>query len=402
MHSGDRALDRNAPIRCKESEHFMKVFLASEFRCTVFNQEYYLSPKAYTIYKRYADAFGDIVLCSRFEKTSNLVSGYQKTDFIADTIHIDSLSKTLLGGYDATMSEKIKKCDLVIVRVPSIIAYHAADCARKQNKPYIAELMGDAWDGYWNHDAAGKMIAPYMTLKMKSVVTHADYALYVTEKFLQKRYPCKRRSINASNVVIKELDPNVINRRKEKISKMNKKKISLMTSAGVDVHAKGHKYVIQAMKELKDEGLIITYYIAGGGDQTRLRQIADANGVAGQVVFLGELPMTKIYEYIDQVDIYIQPSLQEGLPRAVIEAMSRACPCLGSNTAGTPELLDRECIFKRKSANAISNSIKWMLNQNMFEYAQRNYIHVNEYLDSTLKSRRDDYFNYIKQDIHDR
>ena len=37
----------------------MKVFLATEFRCTVYKEEYYLATRAYVIFVRYAEAFGD-------------------------------------------------------------------------------------------------------------------------------------------------------------------------------------------------------------------------------------------------------------------------------------------------------------------------------------------------------
>lgn len=377
----------------------MKIFLASEFRGTIYNGELYLAPKAYAIYKRYADAFGDIILCSRFEEVQELMPGYKRAYFIYDTIPINSLGNTLLCLNNSIIEKKISDCTMVVARVPSIIAFRAVDCAKKLRKPYMVELMGDAWDGYWNHDLTGKFIAPYMFIKMKRIVRDSDYALYVTEKFLQNRYPCKRRSTNASNVVIGELNPQLLESRISKISLMDRKKISLMTSAGVDAHAKGHEFVICAMKELNRKGYTITYYLAGGGNQNRLRNIAKENGVEDQVVFLGELSMEKVYEYIDNVDIYIQPSLQEGLPRAVIEAMSRACPCLGSRTAGTPELLDTECIFERKSSIAIAEKIIWFLQQDLSKYATHNFQHAKEYTEEVLDRRRNAYFDYIKQEL---
>ena len=57
-------------------------------------------------------------------------------------------------------------------------------------------------------------------------------------------------------------------------------------------------------------------------------------------------------------DIYIQPSLQEGLPRAVVEAMSTALPCIGFNTGGIPELLEPEYIVKLKNVDGIVQRIK--------------------------------------------
>ena len=56
-----------------------------------------------------------------------------------------------------------------------------------------------------------------------------------------------------------------------------------------------------------------------------------------------------MFELLDECDIYLQPSLQEGLPRSVIEAMSRGCACIGAATAGIPELLESEYVVKRKS-----------------------------------------------------
>ena len=42
----------------------------------------------------------------------------------------------------------------------------------------------------------------------------------------------------------------------------------------------------------------------------------------------------------DNIDVFIMPSLQEGLPRSMVEAMSRGCNVIGSRVGGIPELLD--------------------------------------------------------------
>ena len=68
-----------------------KIFIASEFRCHVYKDKYYLSTKAYSIYKRYSDAFGEVILCSRFIKTNKLEKGLIKADFIKYVIDIQYL-----------------------------------------------------------------------------------------------------------------------------------------------------------------------------------------------------------------------------------------------------------------------------------------------------------------------
>lgn len=379
----------------------MKIFIASEFRCHVYKSEYYLSSKAYSIYKRYADAFGKIVLCSRFVELNELEKGLTKVDFIEDVIPINSLTKSLLGRYNSTIEEKIKLCDLVIGRLPSITAYKAADIAKKNHIPYLAELMCDGWDPYWNHGLSGKIIAPYMHLKMKKVTYNADFAIYVTEKYLQNRYPCASPSTNASNVLIKTVDDEVLMKRLNKINEMSLdvKEIAVMTTASIDLLSKGQRYVVRAMGELKNKGIIVKYHLVGGGKKEHLIYEAEKAGVKDQLIFKGELTLDEVYQELDKIDIYIQPSLQEGLPRAVIEAMSRACPCIGANTAGIPELLDDECIAKRHSGADIARALEAMLAKGLETYAVANFEHSKDYLESNLNARRNNYFSIVKSKI---
>ncbi|MFR9276345.1 glycosyltransferase [Finegoldia magna] len=87
--------------------------------------------------------------------------------------------------------------------------------------------------------------------------------------------------------------------------------------------------------------------LQGGGNQDYLLSIAKTYHVEDRVIFWGRLSPEKVQEWMDKVDIYIQPSLQEGLPRSVIEAMSRGCLVLGART-GIPELLDPRFVVKRR------------------------------------------------------
>lgn len=378
----------------------MTIFIASEFRCHIYNNEHYLSSKAYSIYKRYANSFGKIILCSRFICLNEMNEDLYKVDFIEDVVTINSLKEVFLGKHDKEISNKIKRCHLVIVRLPSIIAYKAADIAVKNDKPYLAELMCDGFDPYWNHGLSGKIIAPYMHQKMKSVTFNANYAVYVTEKYLQGKYPCKNTSINASNVLIKDVDEDILVNRVKKIHDLqNNNNLSVMTTADIDLLSKGQRFVVMAMGELKKRGIKITYYLAGNGSQSHLRSVAKKYGVEEQLVFLGKLALDDVFKHLDMIDIYIQPSLQEGLPRSVIEAMSRGCPCLGARTAGIPELLDEECIFERSSGKSIADKLCNMIQTGFEQYAKNNFYHSKEYIESVLNERRNNYFDMIKCDL---
>lgn len=375
----------------------MKIFIASDLRATVCNGRIFLASQHYYIIKRYHEAFGSCTLCSRVLHQGATDKLMDATELIDEVIEVKSLGQSLSPAFLKRIESAVTAADLVIARLHSIVGMRVLDYAHKQGKKCFAELMGDAWDGLWNHGLVGKLIAPYVFLMTKKVTWNADYALYVTNEFLQKRYPCKNPSVAASNVQLVEVSDDVLNKRTERIWACDTKNIRLMTTAAVDVRYKGQEFVIKAIPLLNKAGIRVQYLLVGGGEQAYLKETARICGVEDQVVFVGRLPLTEVFDLLDTVDIYIQPSLQEGLPRSVIEAMSRGCPAIGARTAGIPELLSPECVVRRKSAKDIAETIIRIANQDkMTELAKRNFEEAKEYRNSVLNARREAYFSRIK------
>lgn len=381
----------------------MKIFIATDIIIRVCGDKIYARNKYSTIIKRYYKAFGMIVLYSRIENIDSVIDDCDDiTDMIDSIIPISSLMNVLVNRDNAKILKAMRGCNLVICRCPSISAYKAADCAKKLGIPYFAESMGCAWDAYWNHGISGKIIAPYMFFKMKSVVKNADYALYVTSEFLQQRYPRKKTSISASNVLINNIDNEVLKKRIKKIENMDASSITLMTTAAVNVKYKGQQYVIKSIPQINKAGVRVKYYVVGEGSQTYLKSVADKYNVSDQVIFTGRLPLNEVFELLDDTDIYIQPSLQEGLPRSVIEAMSRGCIVVGAKTAGIPELLDPQYVFKRKSSSEIAEKIMSIckLGDNIkIKNSERNVTVAKQFVSGVLDKRRSEYYEMIKTEI---
>lgn len=375
----------------------MKIFIASDLRATVCNGRIFLASQHYYIIKRYHEAFGSCTLCSRVLHQGATDKLMDATELIGEVIEVKSLGQSLSPAFIKRIESAVTAADLVIARLHSIVGMRVLDYAHKQGKKCFAELMGDAWDGLWNHGLVGKLIAPYVFLMTKKVAWNADYALYVTNEFLQKRYPCKHPSVAASNVQLTEVSEDVLARRIERINSSDMKNLCLMTTAAVDVQYKGQEFVIKAIPLLNKAGIRVQYLLVGGGDQTYLKEVARKFEVEDQVKFVGRLPLPEVFELLDTVDIYVQPSLQEGLPRSVIEAMSRGCPAIGARTAGIPELLSLECVVRRKSAKDIAETIIKIANQEkMTKLAKRNFEEAKEYRNSVLNARREAYFSRIK------
>ena len=357
----------------------MSIFIATDI--TIFRKDnsFYTREKVSNILKRYYDAFGKIVLFSRVNILDDITDDLVDiTNLLTRVVPAKSLLSTLIGGADKAIIDNMKDCSLIIGRCPSINAY-------------------------WNHGIIGKIIAPFMFFKMKQVVRKADYALYVTSEFLQKRYPRKKSSVAVSNVLIDGSEENVLNNRIDHIKSMDKSLISLMTTAATNVRYKGQQYVIKAIPKLNKLGIKIKYYVVGEGDIEYLHSLAKKLKVENQVVFTGRCSLKQVFELLDRVDIYIQPSLQEGLPRSVIEAMSRGCIAIGAKTAGIPELLEDEDVFRRKSSNDIVRVVYRISNNSTMrniEKAKRNFDVSKLYYSVILDKKRTDYYSKIKSELH--
>ena len=130
--------------------------------------------------------------------------------------------------------------------------------------------------------------------------------------------------------------------------------------------------------------------MVGDGDRTRLEQVIRDNDVAEQVEFLGAMTHDKVFNWLDTIDLYVQPSRQEGLPRALIEAMSRGLPAIGAATGGIPELILPECIFSNTNRN-IDEICELLLSytpERMEKEARRNHSEASIYLIENIKKRR--------------
>ena len=313
-----------------------------------------------------------------------------------------NILKLLMGVYNKEIKKQVENSEFCIIRLPSLIGYKACKYTIKLNKPYIIESVGCPRDSLWYHGGLKyKILLPYMVYLTKKEIKRSKYTTYVTEKFLQKRYPTKGKSISCSDVSLKDIKDNNLDCRKKQIINL-KDKIVIGTIGALNIKYKGQQYVIKALSELKKQGIEnIEYQLVGTGNKEILYHLAKKYKMENNVKFIGTLPHEDIFNWFDNINIYIQPSLTEGMPRALIEAMSRACPCAGSKVGGIPELIDEECLFKRKSVNDIINVIKKMISDKKFliNEAEINYNNSKKFNKNILNKKRDIFYENIIKDI---
>jgi glycosyltransferase involved in cell wall biosynthesis len=106
---------------------------------------------------------------------------------------------------------------------------------------------------------------------------------------------------------------------------------------------KGHKYLIEAIRLLRERGVVVHLQLAGDGESRGpLEALVDEAGLRGQVSFLGMLghaDLLALYRS-GRVDMAVLPTLHEGIPAGLLEPMAHGIPVIATNTGGIPELLE--------------------------------------------------------------
>lgn len=350
--------------------------------------------------QRYLKVFESVVVIGRYVEVQDDPSGrYVQSDMknvefrcIKDRSKVRRiLSQKTERNFIAS---QLADCDAAICRT----WWGVSECI-KQNKPYLMEVVNCIWDSYWNHGVLGKIVAvPNYFLQRKAIRT-APYVIYVTKEFLQRRYPTNGKSAGISDVLITEnISGETLDYRKKKIEGL-KDNIVLGTAAAVNVPYKGQRFVIEAIADLCKQGdCRFEYRLAGSGDSTELKKKAKQLNVEERIDFCGPIPHEKMDEWRNSIDVYIQPSFTEGLPRAVVEAMSLGLPCIGSDCGGIPELIEAPYICKRKNnlSLQISELLHNITKEELLHMAERNFSFARQFSGDLLNQQRLEFLNKFK------
>lgn len=130
-----------------------------------------------------------------------------------------------------------------------------------------------------------------------------------------------------------------------------------------------------------------------------LENLCEKEGISEHVIFLGYKPREEVFNLLDQSDLFVLPSRQEGLPRAMVEAMERGLPCIGTYRGGIPELLEEEDLVPSDNVEALANKIMEVLSdtEKMNNMSARNLKKAKEYTNSALGRIWDEFYIYISK-----
>ncbi len=293
------------------------------------------------------------------------------------------------------IEQAVKDCDKAIIRsAHNFYTLTAIKYCRKHNKPYLIEVAGYAFGGYWGHGTLfGKLAAiPYEILARRAM-RQAKYCVYVTNYSLQKDYKCYGKTLGCSDVELNELKEADLQYKLDCLDKKQNKKLVMGTIGPVNLKLKGQHDVIEALYKLKKQGIDnFEYQLVGLGDPSYLYNLIRKYGLESNVKIIGPKPHSEIFTWLKDIDIYIQPSYQEGLCRAVVEAMSMACPIIVSNAGGNPELASPKYVFKKGNQQQLIEILKKITIDDLKEEAKRNFSEAHNYRKERLDKIRDDFY----------
>lgn len=126
---------------------------------------------------------------------------------------------------------------------------------------------------------------------------------------------------------------------------------------------KGHLFLLRALKNLIGLGNIKLNIFGNGHLEERLRDYCNKNDISSIVIFHGF--KENIYEYIAALDVLVMPSLHEGMPYVLLEAMYLRVPIIASDVGGLKEVIDNNhdgILVPSEDEVAIANAIEQIYN----------------------------------------
>jgi glycosyltransferase involved in cell wall biosynthesis len=136
-------------------------------------------------------------------------------------------------------------------------------------------------------------------------------------------------------------------------------RLRMVNAAMMHNHSKGHLILLEAMAQLHRRAVDVHLTFIGDGALRGEFEAQTASlGLADKVHFAGLVDADSVVGHVAQHDLFVLPSYQEGMPRAMLEAMAVGTPVIASNVGGIPEVLDETSMVAPGDAAALAARIE--------------------------------------------
>lgn len=363
---------------------------------------------SHSFWRRYLEVFDHVKVMARVQDVAQVSGDWERSDgecvtfvplpyYVGPWQYVKHLPQ-IKRAINATLNENAA----ILLRVASPIADLIQPILRHSGRPYGVEVVGDPYDVF----APGTIKHPlrpffrwWFSRQLRKQCATAVAAAYVTAQALQKRYPTASGVYTTHYSSIELPRSTIVAHPRDFLTNQNR--IRLIFIGTLTQLYKAPDILIDAVANCVCDGLDLSLTIVGDGKyRTALEERTAARNIQQRVTFLGMLPSGEaVYQQLDQADIFVLPSRAEGLPRAMIEAMARGLPCIGSTVGGIPELLPAEDMVPPGDIAALAHKIREVVAdpERMARMSARNLEQAREYDKNILDRRRRAFYSYVRQ-----
>ncbi len=361
----------------------------------------------YDYWREYLEVFDEIIVAARVKRLDSAPNGMMQAD--GEKVKFFDMPdyygiKSFLIKFPIIFWRAFKatcQADRYLLRSGNIGTFIWLGLLLRFRNRYARECMGHVKEGITAERPKTifyKLITEVSEWICKYQVKKAVCASYTSE-FLRKCYPCQTPQAEFVFSGVRLTDNVITSPRSEVFFRMVPFK--LLSIGRVELQ-KGHLWLVNAAIELakRKELPLWTLDIVGPGTQIPvLKQIVQEHQLVDRIRIIGSVKWgEELFSYIDHSALFILPSLTEGMPRSLIEAMARGIPAIGSNTGGIPELLSEEDLVEVENIRALADKIAQCMvaPDRLTQMSLRNFQRAKDFKVGLTKAKKLAFWRYIR------
>ena len=147
------------------------------------------------------------------------------------------------------------------------------------------------------------------------------------------------------------------------MKKQEERDEKILLYVGVLIKRKGVDYLIKSIPDIIKDNRLSCIIVGKGDYREQLKSLVDKLDLADNVFFKGSVSTEELYYYYNNADIFVLPSVSEGLPTTILEAMYFGLPVVSTDIPGIRDhFSDSAILVLPKNEKELSKAIIRVLN----------------------------------------